>query len=886
MENIPLATYRVQLRPGFGFADLAEVLDYLAELGISHVYSSPILQAVAGSTHGYDVVDPTLVNAELGGEEAFTRACQELRRRGLGLVLDIVPNHVAIGGRANPWWWDVLENGPSSRYASFFDVGWDPGGPGVRNKVLLPVLGDRYARVLEANEIRLEREGGCFRIRYHEHIFPAAPGCLRTILAPAVERCGSAKLAFLADAFGDLPPAASTDPGNTARRHRDKEILRALLARLCGENTEAAVAVDAVVAETNADPEALDRVLGQQNYRLAFWRVSSSELGYRRFFDITHLAGLRIEDDRVFAETHTLVLRWLLRGVLAGVRIDHIDGLLDPAQYLRRLRKAAPEAWIVVEKILGPEERLPQAWPVAGTTGYDFLNLVNSLLVDPDGEGPLTTFYAEFTGRPVDYAALVREKKHQVLREVLGGELNRLVAMLAQICERHRRSRDYTREDLDATLRELVACFPVYRSYVCPGPDGVGESDIRYVSESVESARRSRPELDPDLLEFVRELLLLRIDGNMERELALRFQQLTGPAMAKGVEDTAFYCFNRLVSLNEVGGDPGRFGRGVEEFHRACQEMQTRRPHGMLATSTHDTKRSEDVRARINLLPEIPEHWRAAVLRWSTINARHRIGDSPDRNAEYLLYQTLVGAWPIETDRVAAYMEKAAREAKMFTSWLRPNPDYEAALKRFVNGVLTDEEFTADLRRFVEPLEVSAAVNSLAQTLLKLTAPGVPDIYQGTELWDFSLVDPDNRRPVSYTLRQRLLGELKAATPEGIWDRVQEGLPKMYVIRQALALRRAHPEWFGEAGDYRPLVPTGRKSGHVVAFVRGENAIAVVPRFPLRLGGKWADTALALPSGRWRNEFTGDPAVGTMQIADLLRRFPVALLSREKAGEQ
>jgi len=877
-----LATYRVQLRSEFGFDDAAAIAGYLADLGVSHLYSSPYLQAARGSAHGYDVVDPTRVNEDLGGEEAHARLCRALGDAGLGQVLDIVPNHMAITERRNTWWWDVLENGAASRYAAYFDVDWNSPHARLRDTVLLPILGDHYGRVLEGGELQLVRREGRFEIHYHEHRMPVAPRSLDALIAQAARRNGSPDLAFIADSLGQLPPATATDRASIARRHRDKEVLAGQLARLSRERPEVAQAVDEAVAGINAGPDPLDELLQRQNYRLAFWRTAGQELDYRRFFDVNTLIGLRMEDERVFADTHALVLRWLKDGVIDGVRIDHPDGLRDPEEYLERLRDEAPEAWIVVEKILEPGEPLRESWPVEGTTGYDVLNRIGGLLVDPAGEGPLTGLYAELTGESVDWPALVREKKLLVLGELLASDVNRLAEVFLEVCERHRRYRDYTRYELRQAIREAVACFPVYRTYARAEIGEVTELDRRYAGEAIAAAKTHRPDIAADLFDFFRDLLLLEIRGETEGELVMRFQQLTGPAMAKGVEDTAFYNFHRLISLNEVGGSPGEFGLSVAEFHRLSAEAQRLWPRAMLATSTHDTKRSEDVRARIGLLSEIPERWGEAARRWFERNAKHRQGNFLDRNAEYLLYQTLVGAWPISAERAAAYMEKATREAKVHTSWTRPNPEYEEALRAFVGGVLEDPDFVADLEAFVAPLVEPARVSSLAQVLLKLTVPGVPDFYQGTEIWDLSLVDPDNRRPVDYGLRRRLLADLKQGmTPEEILARMEEGLPKLWVIHQGLQLRRRNPEPFGPEGDYEPLRASGPRADHAVAFARRGEVAVVAPRLPLRLDGDWQDTTVELPPGRWRNVLTGgEVEAGERPIADLLARFPVALLER------
>lgn len=882
------ATYRVQLHPGFSFDAAAAIASYLADLGVSHLYSSPSLQAATGSTHGYDVVDPQHVNSELGGEEAHTRLHAALSDAGLGNILDIVPNHMAIGGRDNVWWWDVLENGPASRYARYFDVDWDLPEAKLRNTVLLPILGEHYGRALDAHQITLTREGGSFTVRYFDHELPVAPRSLDTPLATAAERCNSDELAFIADAFGKLPPPEMSRRISDQGRHRDKEVLRSLLADLCRREPHATEAIDAVLGEINADIQALDEFLERQNYRLSHWRAAERELGYRRFFDINSLAGVRAEDERIFSDTHQLVLRWLDEGIIEGVRVDHVDGLRDPATYLQRLREATPNGWVVVEKILESGERLPASWPIAGTSGYDFLNTVGGLFVDPSAEEPLTAFYSEFTGQPTDYPALVREKKLLVLRDTLGSDVNRLTALWLDICQRHWRYRDYTRHELQEVLREVIATFPVYRTYVQAEAGSVREDDLRIIVEAIETARRQRLDLDSDLFTFLGDLLLLRTRGDLESELVMRFQQLTGPAMAKGAEDTAFYCFNRLVSLNEVGGDPSHFGTSVDAFHAACTATQLHWPQTMLTTSTHDTKRSEDVRARISLLSEIPGRWSETVRRWAEHNERHRTGNLPDRNAEYLLYQTLVGAWPIEVERAMAYMEKAAREAKLSTSWTEPQIDYERALRSFVENTLTDQEFVSDLERFVASLTTPGWITALSQTLLKLTAPGVPDIYQGTDIWDLSLVDPDNRRPVDYERRLRLLGELDSVTVDEIWERRDEGLPKLWLLRQTLALRKRRPELFGTRATYQPLSARGAKAAHAVAFVRSGEVVSVAPRLAIGLGGDhadWSDTALELPAGRWQNELTGEGVQGgTVALAGLLRRFPVALLTREDSN--
>lgn len=877
----PAATYRVQLHGAFTFDDAREIADYLRDLGVSHVYCSPYLQATPGSTHGYDVVDHNRVNEELGGEEAHTEFVETLRELGLSQVLDIVPNHMAIGRRENRWWWDVLENGPASRYAHYFDVDWEAPEARLHNLVTVPVLGDHYGRVLENGELRIQREGGRFVIRYHDHVLPAAPKSLAEPLARAASLSGSEELAFLADIYSALPAPTLTDMISVRRRHRDKEIAARQLEELCSGDPAVAEAIDRVLHEINHDYEALDGMFGMQNFRIAYWRTAGRELGYRRFFDINTLAGLRMEDERVFLDTHCLIFKWLKAGILDGLRIDHPDGLRDPEQYFHRLHEKFPRAWIVAEKILEPGERLPSSWEVAGTTGYDFLNRVGDLFVDGRGEEPLTRLYSEFTGNSADYHEVVRERKEQVLRGTLGSDVNRLTVQFMAVCERHRRFRDFTRHEIHQALREVIACFPVYRTYVRAEAREIHEEDRQHIHFAVDDAKKHRPELPPDLFDFIGSVLLLETSGDTESEFVMRFQQFTGPAMAKGVEDTTFYNFNRLISLNEVGGDPGCFGGSVEKFHRLTIEAREKWPAAMLGTSTHDTKRSEDVRCRLHLLSEIPEEWGECVRAWSAHNEPYRTGDLPDRNMEYMLYQSLVGAWPIDADRMLNYMEKASREAKTHTSWTDPNPAYDQALRAFIESVYRDPEFLRSIGDFAAKLTQPGRINSLSQTLLKLTSPGVPDLYQGTELWDLSLVDPDNRRPVDYERRRAMLAELAEMSPEQALERSDEGFPKLLLTHRALVARKQRRDCFGPEAAYTPVLARGSKADHVVAFLRSDGALSIAPRLILGLQSDWKDTVLTVPEGRWTNVLTTDTFDGgEWRIAELFRRFPVSLLLR------
>ena len=894
----PLSTYRLQLSPGFGFDEAAEVAPYLADLGVSHVYLSPCLQASPGSRHGYDVVDHHQVSTDLGGEEGYARLCAALGLAGLGVVMDVVPNHMAVTTPDNAWWWDVLENGPAAMHAPYFDVDWDPPEAKLRHKVLVPVLHDHYGRVLEAGELRLHRDGGSFTVRYRDRVLPLAPPSLDKLLRAAAEACQSAELEFVAAALGRLPPATVTERASVSERHRDQEVLRRRLADLCDADPASATAIDAEVQEVNSYPDALEALLDRQSYRLAHWRTAGQETNYRRFADNVNLVAVRVEDPRVFDDVHDRLVSWVGDGLVHGLRIDHVDGLSDPEGYLARLREETGGVWVVVEKVLQRHERLPSRWPVAGTTGYDFLNRAGGLFVDPDGQRRLSELYLSLTGTGEPFAEVVREKKSFVLRELLASELARLAHLFGKVCERHRRHRDHSRHELREVLAEAVACFPVYRSYVRPAEGAVSADDVAHVERAVSSAARRRHDLPADLFGFLGDLLLLRIRGSeppglrapvdpVEGELATRFQQVSSATMAKGAEDTAFYSFVPLVSLNEVGGDPDCFGTSVEEFHQSCLDARADHPHAMVATSTHDTKRSEDVRARISLLSEIPEAWADAVRRWSDANTRHRPAVGvPGATAEYLLYQTLVGAWPLEADRAVAYMEKATREAKARTSWIHPDRSYDEGVEAFVAAVLSDGGFQRDVAAFVEPLVRPGRVTSLGQALARLTATGVPDTYQGSELWDLSLVDPDNRRPVDFDVRRRLLDELVGMKPEEVWERAGEGLPKLLVTHRALDLRRRRPDAFlgspAAPAAYEPLAASGTAAGHVVAFARGGQVAAVFPRLLLGLErrGGWADTVVVLPPGRWRNVLTGDDAAGgEVAVGELLARFPVALLA-------
>jgi len=868
-----LSTYRLQLNSRFPFERVCDVLPYLRDLGISHLYLSPVLKATAGSTHGYDGVDPSEVNPELGGSEGFERLWEAAAENGMGLVLDIVPNHMAAAGRQTSWWWDLLANGRRSRFAGFFDIRWDHPDPLLRDKVLLPVLGDEIDCCLGSRQIQIHRRGSEIYVAYFEHEFPASSRSLLDLLEAATETSAFRSPARLAETLAlGRPHEGGASAGGQPCGGRVFTPAVAL-------DDATAASLDASIAVVNADPVRLKRFLDLQNYRLAFWRRANRELNYRRFFDIHQLAGVRVEREEVFAAIHELVLCWLQGGRIDGLRIDHPDGLSDPTSYLERLRTAAPRSWVVVEKILEPGETLASEWPVAGTTGYDFLNLVGGLFVDPRSERLLTDFYEEFTGQSADYRDVVHEKKLLVLERLFSSELSHLTDLLEDSRRRHPGSAAFLREDARRALAEVIACFPVYRTYVRPDTGSVGARDQALVREALTTAMHRQLDVSPGAWRLIEDLLLLKHTGQAESEFVQRFQQLTGPVMAKGAEDTAFYCFNRLVCLNEVGGNPGEFGTSPDAFHAFCLRIQSDWPQTMLASATHDTKRGEDTRLRISLLSEVPERWVDAVRRWSRMNARFHRNGVPDANTEYFLYQTLAGAWPIGCDRLVPAMLKAAKEAKVHTSWTDPDPVFEEALRAFVVEVVGHADFTKDLSAFLEPLAWPAVVASLSQTLIKCTAPGVPDIYQGAELWDCNLVDPDNRRPVDFELRRRLLSQIRSLPVAEILNRHADGLPKLFLLQRVLSTRRRFAEAFGFKGDYRPLAAEGERSGHLVAFMRGGQVVTLAPRWIVGLDGDWRKTVIELPAGTWKNVFSGERlSGGTQELVRIFAQFPVALL--------
>ena len=981
------ATYRFQLGPSLGFEHVAALSEYLDTLGVTDVYLSPCFKCGPGSTHGYDVTDHNAFNPEIGSPITFDRMTATLDKRGMGVILDIVPNHMGVAGDTNPWWMDVLENGPSSPRAAFFDIEWAPPKAELRNKVLLPVLPDQYGQVLEAGQLQLELIDGAVRLRCEGAGLPICPESYPRILTHRLEDLASRlgedhvhlrELRSILTSLTHLPDRGDADPARIDERLREKNVAKRRLAALLKESADIRDFVDDNLRAFNGRPgeaasfDLLDSLLSEQTYRLADWRVAGDEVNYRRFFDINHLAAIRMERPEVFAESHQLVLRLVGEGKVAGIRVDHPDGLYGPGEYFRRLQEGAILAtarrlhpdldpatafavaaeyqaavaadpghatarplWIAAEKILKPDEPLPEWWPVAGTTGYDFLGSVNGLFVDRSTSRQLTAAYSRFAGNTEPMAELSYSAKRLIMQVSMASEITQLGLALDRISERNRLFRDFTLASLIRAIREVIAAFAVYRTYVGDLGDEPSSRDRACIDRALAEAKRRNPTMSASIFEFLRDALLLhhppRSDESARaerRHFTMRFQQTTGPVTAKGVEDTALYRYHRLVSLNEVGGDPARYGEPVASFHEKNVRRRERWPDSLVCTSTHDTKRGEDVRARISVLSEIPEVWVSHVRRWRTINRRFKRDvdgrSAPDRNDEYLLYQTLVGAWPARDDdesaetlvnRISEYMEKAAKEAKRRTSWVNPDAGYDQALRTFVGGLLSaGSRFLEAFTPFQRRVALYGSVNSLAQTVLKIAAPGIPDFYQGSELWDLALVDPDNRRPVDYVRRQTLLEDMRARIEErpddlasvcdelcGAWP---DGRVKMYVTLRALTLRRQLPMLF-RSGRYEALSAEGEHAEHIVALTRRDDTdsvVVVVPRLTARLtafvgryplgDSVWNDTRIVLDrpglEGIYTDRFSGlHIATGrrngtpTLPVAALLARFPVAMLRRE-----
>ena len=992
LPRIPVSTYRLHFNRRFTFSDAADIVPYLDELGISDIYASPCFAARKGTIVGYDVVDPTRLNPEIGTEKTYSRLVGELRKHRMGQILDIVPNHMYVESAENVWWQDVLENGPSSPYAAFFDIDWNPVERKLEDKVLIPILGGQYGTVLERQELKIEFEKGAFFLRYFDHKLPILPETYVDILSHGIDQLEGAlssgdhphlaELLSVITAFDCLPSYKEKEATRLAERSREKEIIKKRLHKLYEASTPIRAFVDESITILNGsaeDPHSFDRLddlLSKQVWRLSYWRVATEEINYRRFFDINALAAIRVENPVVFQKSHALLLRLVRENRVQGLRVDHPDGLYNPVEYFRRLQRecflqfrlALGEStkrggspgvdgadreseilseyaemvasnpqfkpfYIVGEKILSKGEKLPEDWPIFSTIGYAFLNPVNGIFVDAANGRTFDKIYERFIGSRMRYQDLVYEKKRLIMLAAVSSEINMLAHRLSRISEKNRHTRDFTLNSLKAAITEVIACFPVYRTYVTHS--NVSDRDRRYVEQAVARAKRKNPSFSESIFDFVKNVMLLDYSGGLVdgdrtewADFAMRLQQVTGPVMAKGLEDTAFYVYNRLVSLNEVGGNPEGFGTSIDAFHAQNAETAVSRPYTLITTSTHDTKRSEDVRARLNVLSEMPGEWHRCLSRWSRLNRKKKPAacgrPAPDRNEEYLLYQTLLGIWPTRpmTDanfdvlktRIRDYMVKAVREAKVNSSWTNPDTVYEEALQEFIEAILprsATDVFLNDFSTFQSKVAYFGMFNSLSQTLLKITSPGVPDFYQGTEIWDFSLVDPDNRRPVDFGVRRRMLRTLKrrvakkgadrARLARGLLRQWRDGAIKLYVTFASLGYRKEHVSLFKD-GEYIPLTIDGGLRENVCAFARlagNEIAITVVPRFLTRLlggasdvplgRGPWGDTAVEIPdrvtANMYRNILTGG-AISTVEgngkkrllLRDILADFPVALL--------
>jgi (1->4)-alpha-D-glucan 1-alpha-D-glucosylmutase len=931
MNTIPLATYRFQFTPSFGFREARECVEYLRELGVTCIYASPIFMSRPGSAHGYDVTDPTRLNPDLGTSQDFDDLMREVHRCGMTWMQDVVPNHMAFDVQ-NPILFDVLENGPRSRYFHFFDVEWDHPYEGIRGRLLAPFLGSFLGECLKKGEIHLSYGSEGFAVHYYDLAFPLRIESYATILTrnlQAVRRkigrshpdyvklLGILGLLYV---MKNVPPAETT-----IERYDQIRFIKVLLWELYDSNPDIRDFVDGNVdafnsmEETTDERKLLEVLLLDQFYRLSFWKVAVEEINYRRFFNINGLIALRMEDQSVFEHIHSLVFDWIQAGTISGLRIDHVDGLWDPTLYLQGLRKKAGGVYLVVEKILASGEEIPNFWPVHGTTGYDFLNQVNGLFCDTRNEKSFERIWRKFTGFSTTYEELVSGKKRFIADKHMAGDIDNVTFLMKNIASRFPAGSDFTVNGLRRAVAQLLVTLPIYRTYL--SRSHFRESDRKIVMDSVRRARDLEPDLSREL-QFIGEMLLPEFGERLSGEAApdwlravMKFQQLSGPIMAKGFEDSALYVYNRLLSLNDVGGHPNRFGVSRSAFHRTMKGIARRHPHTMLATSTHDTKRGEDVRARINVLSEIPQRWERAVRSWRKLNRKHRksLGrlPAPHPNDEYFLYQTLVGSYPFReeersgyVERIQAYMLKVVREAKEYSSWLKPNLEYEEAVHSFVEAILTPDAENVFLDAFLsfqKDIAFYGIFNSLSQVLLKLTCPGVPDFYQGTELWDLCLVDPDNRQPVDFEIRHRWLRQVRqlAAGPgdlalKDLLACGADGRIKLYVIHRGLEARRMCSDLF-QVGSYVPLQVIGRRRHHVVAFCRRRGdraAVTVVPRFltdlvqpgALPLGeAVWHDTAIKLDrrlGAAWSDAFTGETWDSTevMACSKTFARFPVALL--------
>jgi (1->4)-alpha-D-glucan 1-alpha-D-glucosylmutase len=925
MMQIPLVTYRIQFNADFDFQAAKAIVPYLNELGISDLYASPIFTARKGSTHGYDVVNPQEINPELGGIEKFDELVQALKKCDIGWLQDIVPNHMAFDSQ-NKMLVDVLENGPDSEFHNFFDINWNHHYADLRGRVLAPFLGKFYGDCLESGELQVHYEEGGLSLHYYDLKFPlrieSYIQILNYDLGVLREKLGREDPNFV-KLLGVLYAVKYIPSGEEGRERYDQIVfIKRMLWDLWNDCPEIREFIENNIRLLNGEPgnsesfTRLDALLSEQFFRLAYWKVGNEELNYRRFFTVNDLISMRVEDQDVFDNTHKFILELVEEGKVTGLRVDHIDGLYDPAQYLTRLRERSPDTYLVVEKILEENEELPLNWSIQGTTGYDYMTKVNNLFCQQASQSEFDAAYYAFVGRATAYEALTDENKRMIIGKHLAGDIDNLAHLLKQLSVRHRYASDFTMYGLKRALVEVLALFPIYRTYI--SREGSRKADQECMKQLLAKATEKTPNSANELY-FMEKFLLLEFDDSLTEEdkslwldFLMRLQQYTGPLMAKGVEDTVMYIYNRLISLNEVGSNPGHFGISVDEFHSFNHDRCAQWPHSMNATATHDTKRGEDARARINVLSEIPQEWEEHLKEWHQMNAPLKTCveglDAPDRNDEYFFYQTLIGSFPFDqkelpsfVERLKAYVIKAIREAKVHTNWLRPDDDYENAYIAFVESALKDSEDNAFLQSFLpfqRKIQHYGICNSLSQTLLKLTSPGVPDIYQGSELWDLSMVDPDNRRPVDFAKRLEMLKKLKKKNMvkpiEELLRAPEDGRLKLYLIYRVLQARRAHAELF-QRGGYQKLTILGSMKGHVVAFARdlGDmRAIVVTPRFltPVVKEGEypmgeqvWQETRILQPPGSssiWVDAITGQEVQGndTLWLKEILSHFPVALL--------
>jgi len=942
--RIPTCTYRLQFNRWFTFSDARAIVPYLHALGVSDVYASPYFQASPDSLHGYDITDHNKLNTAIGSRADYDAWIGRLHEHSMGQVLDFVPNHVGVAASRNQWWMDVLENGRSSKYAPYFDIDWEPRKFDLRDKVLLPILSDQYGRILERGELQVRFEEGTFFLFYGERRLRIAPGTYRYVLEIALKHLAEhkhkdfyAELQSILTALEYLPKRTETDLKRIAERIREKEIIKRRLERRCAEAPQVQKAIEKALAQINGKPgdprsfDTLDELLNAQSYRLAFWRVAAEEINYRRFFDVNDLAAIRVELPKVFDSVHRLLLDLVSTGAVSGLRIDHPDGLYLPGEYFQKLQQRCAKAlgiglpkdgravYMVAEKILTGSETLHKDWRVHGTTGYDFANQVMQLLVDSSAEAAITKTFHRFIDHSVPFGHLLYAKKLQVMKLAMGNDVDVLGNMLDRLSERNRWYRDFTLEALSRAVREIIACFPVYRTYLAPGQP-VSEEDRQIMERAISGAKRRNPAMDESIFNYLQDVLLFRFQPNLDAagraahtHFVLKFQQTTGPVMAKGLEDTVFYIYNRLTALNEVGGEPQQFGLSIEAFHEHNLDRQRNWPATLLGTSTHDTKRSEDVRARIVAISEVPEVWRRSLQRWQLANRRWKqtINDleAPDANEEYLLYQTLLGTWPVQangepepmatpdyTGRIQDYMAKALHEAKINTSWIQPNEEWDATMRDFVANILDPsprKKFIPAFLPVAKEIARLGAINSLTQTLLKLTSPGVPDIYQGNEIWDYSLVDPDNRRRVDYKRRREMLDALATATPGELMQTWPDGRIKLFLTQRLLRFRRQYPDLF-HCGEYLPLCATGTFAECCFSFARhlGDKWIVVIaPRLSSRvgfppIGGRWEETTIEFPetfSLKGAHDlFTCRPVPlrnRNVKLADALSIFPFAAIT-------